>query len=50
MVLAYNQTCPDKVSLLQGTGKAAAQACHASVSAVKKAWRQKDPAYKAWVC
>lgn len=35
--------------LLQGTGKVAAQACHASVSAVKKAWRSKNPAYKAWV-
>ncbi len=35
--------------LSQATGKVAAQACHAAVSAVKKAWRSKDPAYKAWV-
>lgn len=36
-------------SILQATGKIAAQACHASVTAVKKAWKCKDPAYKPWV-
>ena len=34
---------------LQGTGRTAAQSCHAAVVAVKKAWKSKAPAYKAWV-
>ena len=37
------------VAKSQATGKIAAQACHASVTAVKKAWKFKDPAYKPWV-
>ncbi len=44
----YKQAILIRTDVDMGTGKIAAQACHASVSAVKKAWRSKDPAYKAW--
>ncbi|DBB03096.1 hypothetical protein WJX77_001530 [Trebouxia sp. C0004] len=44
----YKQAILIRTDLKMGTGKIAAQACHASVSAVKKSWRSKDPAYKAW--
>lgn len=44
----YKQAILIRTDVDMGTGKVAAQACHASVSAVKKAWRSKNPAYKAW--
>lgn len=45
---AYKQAILIRTDLKMGAGKIAAQACHASVSAVKKSWKSKDPAYKAW--
>ncbi|KAL3131683.1 hypothetical protein ABBQ38_007975 [Trebouxia sp. C0009 RCD-2024] len=44
----FKQVILIRTDLDMGVGRTAAQSCHAAVVAVKKAWKSKSPAYKAW--